>query len=86
MQLPYPINLLGAYELEEGDVITRDGEIVGTWTLIHGALYDFTPIGGDQPILTDPFVWRLCNRIGEWLEAQELAHKAGPRLGASGSS
>jgi hypothetical protein len=71
MQLPYPINLLGAYELEAGDVATQDGEIIGTWSLIHGALYDFTPMGGDQPILTDPFVWRLCNRIGEWLEAQE---------------
>jgi hypothetical protein len=71
MQLPYPINLLGAYELEAGDVATQDGEIIGTWTLIHGALYEFTPMGGDQPILTDPFVWRLCNSIGEWLEAQE---------------
>ena len=70
MQLPYSINLLGAYEVETGDVATQDGEIIGTWTLIDGALYDFTPMDGDQPILTDPFVWSLCSRIGEWLEAQ----------------
>lgn len=71
MELPYPINLLGAYELEAGDVATQDGEVIGTWTLIHGALYDFTPTDGDQPIFIDPFVWSLCNRIGEWLETQE---------------
>ena len=70
MQLPYPINLLGAYEFESGDVATQDGEIIGSWTLINGALYDFTPLGCDRPILTDPFVWRLCNSIGEWLKAQ----------------
>lgn len=70
MQLLYPINLLGAYEVETGDVATDDGEVIGTWKLIDGALYDFTPIGGDQPILTDPYIWRLCNRIGDWLEAQ----------------
>lgn len=71
MQLPYAINLLGAYEEEDGDVATKDGEIIGTWTLVHGALYNFTPTDGDKPIFTDPFVWSLCNRIGEWLEAQE---------------
>ena len=71
MQLPYSINLLGAYELETGDVATQDGEIIGTWSLVNGALYDFTPMGADQPIFTDPFVWRLCDQIGEWLEAQE---------------
>ncbi len=71
MLLPYPINLLGAYELEGGDVATQDGEIVGTWRLIDDALYDFTPLGGDEPIFTDPFVWSLCNSIGEWLAARE---------------
>lgn len=73
MQLQYPINLIGAYELEFGDVATQDGEIVGTWTLIDGALYGFTPLGGDQPILIDPFIWSLCNSIGAWLEAREAA-------------
>ena len=73
MQLKYPINLIGAYDLEFGDVATQDGEIVGTWTLIDGALYEFTPLGGDQPILIDPFIWSLCKSIGEWLEARESA-------------
>lgn len=71
MQLQHPINLLGAYELDSGDVATQDGEIIGTWTLVNGAIYDFTPLGGDQPILSDPFVWSICSRIGEWLSARE---------------
>jgi hypothetical protein len=71
MHLQYAINLIGAYELEEGDVATQDGEIVGTWSLIDGALYAFTPLDGDKPTLIDPFVWSLCNRIGEWLQARE---------------
>lgn len=69
MQLKYPINLIGAYELEIGDVATQDGEIIGTWTLFNGAIYEFTPLGGERPILSDPFVWSLCNRISEWCEA-----------------
>lgn len=73
MQLKYPINLIGAYELEFGDVATQDGEIIGAWTLINGALYEFTPLGGHQPILIDPFVSSLCKRIGAWLEARESA-------------
>jgi len=71
MQLPYPINLIGANELEAGDVVTQHGEIVGTWTLIHGALYNFTPLGADKPLFTDPHIPCLCRLIGEWLETQE---------------
>jgi hypothetical protein len=71
MHLQYAINLVGAYALEQGDVATQDGEIIGTWTLIHGALYAFTPTDGDKQIFIDPYIWSLCNQIGEWLQERE---------------
>ena len=70
MQLQYKINLIGAYEEESGDVITQDGEFIGVWTLIDGAFYDFTPLNGNEPILSHPFIGLLCNDIEEWLEQQ----------------
>lgn len=71
MHLQYAINLIGAYELEQGDVATQDGEIIGTWTLIHGALYGFTPLDQDTPTHMSPYVWELCNQVGEWLHKRE---------------
>ena len=41
MQMKYTINLVDAYTEETGDVVTRDGGVIGTWVLIHGALYGF---------------------------------------------
>jgi hypothetical protein len=70
MRLQYKINLLGAYAEEAGDVATQDGEIIGAWSLIDGAIYDFTPLNDDKPIFSDPFIWALCDKIGEWLEQQ----------------
>lgn len=70
MQLQYRINLIGAYEEESGDVITQDGEFIGVWTLKNGAIYDFTPLDGDEPILCGSFIGPLCDRIEEWLEQQ----------------
>lgn len=75
MQLPYRINLLDAYEQETGDVVTQDGEFIGVWTLINGAIYEFTPLGGEEPMFSHPFIWALCDEIGEWLEQQsECGH------------
>lgn len=75
MQLPYRINLVGAYEQETGDVITQDGEFIGVWTLINGAIYDFTPLDGEEPIFSHPFIKVLCDKIGDWLEQQsECGH------------
>ncbi|RTL95083.1 MAG: hypothetical protein EKK31_29890 [Hyphomicrobiales bacterium] len=70
MQLQFKINLLGAYEEVAGDVVTQDGEIIGFWSLIDGAIYDFTPLDGDRPIFSHSFIWALCDQIGKWLEQQ----------------
>ena len=73
MQLLYEINLLGAYEQDVGDVATQDGEIVGIWSLINGAIYDFTPLDSEEHIFSDPYIWSLCNKIGEWLDEQSAS-------------
>lgn len=60
----FPINLM-----DGGDVITRDGEFLGTWTTDEtDALYCFIPDGETEPVLTDPFVGSLCTRISAWHE------------------
>ena len=59
---PFDINLL-----EDGTVLTKDGEIVGTWKVDEtDALYLFTPEGADKHTLTSPFRGLLCDKIKEW--------------------
>lgn len=52
MELIYPINFVGheewiqsgyAFDLALGDVITRDGEVLGTWRVV-----DYDPEGEDE--------------------------------------
>jgi hypothetical protein len=64
MELTYPINFVGHDEwmrsgydprLSQGDVITRDGEIIGTWRVVgydpddeySGGRFEFTASGED---------------------------------------
>jgi hypothetical protein len=59
---PFAINLL-----DDGTVITADGEYLGTWgTDESDAFYEFTPDGADAPLLIDPFVKFLCDKIEDW--------------------
>lgn len=63
--------LLGGFgETDAGDVITRDGEIIGTWGLSDGVFYTFTPNGADKHIFFEPFLGMLTSRIAEWQEEQ----------------
>ena len=63
--------LEGLGETDTGDVITRDGEIIGTWELLSGALYTFTPTGASEHLFIDPHLGLLTSRIQEWQEQQE---------------
>jgi hypothetical protein len=63
--LRFPINLV-----EGGDVVTRDGEVIGRWELDEEETYLFFPVGATEPLLSD---WRLglfCADIREWHEAR----------------
>ena len=59
----FSINLL-----EDGSVITIDGEYIGTWSTddLTDAFYQFTPEGTSNPLFTNPFVGFLCKEIEDW--------------------
>jgi hypothetical protein len=63
--LDYKINLC-----DDGSVITRDGEFIGTWSMDENEHPSFTPDGADEPLLYDNWVGLLCQKIMEWHEAQ----------------
>jgi hypothetical protein len=60
--LKYAINLV-----ENGDVITIDGEYLGTWEIDEDRVFNFTADGETSTTLTNVFVGLLCRDIKEWL-------------------
>lgn len=68
--LVYPINLC-----DDGSVVTRDGEYLGTWAMDQYEMPSFTPDGEAAPMIEAPLVGLLCMRIRDWHE-----EKTGERL------
>ena len=62
-ELRFPINLC-----DDGCVITKDGEIIGSWSMDENEHPSFTPEGGSEPMLFDAGVGLLCLSIQDWLE------------------
>ena len=62
--LPFNINLC-----EGGDVVTRDGVIVGVWKLDENTQVSFLPNDASEPLFLDMPLGRLCEQIREWYEA-----------------
>lgn len=60
MDLKYDINLL-----DDGSVVTKDGEYLGTWESDDNDHLSFTPEGAAGPALHHPFRYGLCEMIGE---------------------
>lgn len=73
MPVHWSVLLDGYAEIDTiaGDVITRDGEFIGTWSLVDGVFCTFTPDGADTYIFLEPFVAVLCARIEEWCGGRE---------------
>lgn len=63
---PWPITLL-----DDGSVITEDGEVLGKWDALNDAIYTFTPLGSEVVIISDSFRGSFCESIKEWHEARE---------------
>jgi hypothetical protein len=61
--LVYPINLC-----DDGSVVTRDGELIGTWGMDQYDALSFSPDGGTAPLLEAPLVGLLCISIRDWYE------------------
>jgi hypothetical protein len=61
--LQWKINLL-----DDGSVVTRDGEYLGTWEADENDHPSFTPDGESEVLFFDVFVGSLCQRIEEWRE------------------
>lgn len=59
MELRYPINLVGADDqAEKGDVVTRDGEFLGTWSFDKNeaeetGTFHFTAFGEAEPMFSE---------------------------------
>ncbi|POO56166.1 hypothetical protein CTT39_05315 [Agrobacterium rosae] len=65
MQLKFKINLM-----DDGSVVTRDGEYLGTWELDAEDHPSFTPDGHTEQLLWSPWVGLLCEEIEQWRQQQ----------------
>ncbi|MDB6455041.1 hypothetical protein [Falsirhodobacter sp. 20TX0035] len=70
----FPINLIGYPSQPEGDVVTRDGEVIGRWcfdpVLEELDCVDFYPNGASDPIFSGHFISLLCDEIRIWHECK----------------
>jgi hypothetical protein len=67
----WKVKLSGYGDGDVGDVVTRDGEIIGIWTADENDHCSFTPNGHDEPILFNVFLGLLCSDIARWHEKTE---------------
>lgn len=69
----WKIILDGWGEGDTGDVVTKDGEVIGTWTADENDHCSFTPDGADEPIYHNVFLGLFCAWIAEWHQKQDTA-------------
>lgn len=70
----FPINLVGYPEQSEGEVVTRDGEVLGRWREAGDEsleFVDFIPEGGEEALFRDHRVAILCADIRDWHESAD---------------
>jgi len=67
----WKVLLEGYGDSDTGDVITRDGEIIGTWSLVDDVFSTFTPNGATEYLYFEPFLGELCAKIAKWQEEHE---------------
>ncbi|WP_374428704.1 hypothetical protein [Tabrizicola sp.] len=77
----YHVIMDGYGDKESGDVVTMDGEIIGTWVLDPEDHPGFIPLGGTEQIIWSPWIGQFCKLVKEWheeREAQRLSGASGP--------
>ncbi|WP_114283723.1 GIY-YIG nuclease family protein [Candidatus Halocynthiibacter alkanivorans] len=54
---------------DDGSVVTRDGEYIGTWETDEYDVISFIPNGESEPLYSQMWMGPLCKRIADWHEA-----------------
>ncbi|WP_062120477.1 hypothetical protein [Aureimonas sp. AU40] len=72
--LRHPVNLIdfGKTGVGGGDVILKDGTVVGRWdTDESDAIYGFIPTDWPQAAFHSPFAFDLADKIGKFLAGEK---------------
>ncbi len=56
---------------DDGSVVTRDGEYLGTWKTDEDGHPSFTPDGESEVLFFEMWIGMLCQKIADWHEAQD---------------
>lgn len=67
----------GDRERDSGDVITKDGEVIGTWVLDPEDHPGFIPLGETEEVIWSPWIGEFCRLVKEWHEEREAARLSG---------
>lgn len=70
----FPINLVGYPRESEGEVVTRDGEVLGRWRMSDDEaleMVEFIPEGADDVLFRGHVIGVLCANVQDWHEGQE---------------
>ena len=67
----YHVLLDGYGDKDSGDVLTKDGEIIGTWVLDPEDHPGFIPLGKQEQIIRSPWIGEFCKLVAAWHEQQE---------------
>ena len=59
---------LEGFPSDGGDVISKDGEVIGTYTCDDNDCCEFIPDGADAPVITSMMIGPFCREIAEWHE------------------
>ena len=58
---------------DTGDVIIRDGEVIGSWLCDENDFMSFTPNGSNEPLFTNAMLGPFTANIIEWFEKQNAS-------------
>lgn len=67
----------GDREKFSGDVISKDGEVLGTWVLDPEGHPGFIPLGETEEVISSFWIGEFCKLIKEWHEEREAARLSG---------
>ena len=73
----YHVIMDGYGSSDSGDVITKAGEVIGTWVLDPEDHPSFIPLGETEHVIWVPWVGQFCKLVKEWHEEREAQKTSG---------